>query len=51
MSPLLWYLPFVIMSGACETICRTDQVRTDHRDKDEEACADEQLRLERRGVF
>jgi hypothetical protein len=51
MSPLLWYLPFVIMSGACETIYRTDEVRTDHRDKDEETRADEGLRLERLVAF
>ena len=51
MSPLLWYLPFVIMSGACETIYRTDEVRTDHRDKDEEARTDERLRLKRLAVF
>jgi hypothetical protein len=51
MSPLLWYLPFVIMSGACEIIYRTDEVRTDHRDKDEETRADEGLRLERLVAF
>jgi hypothetical protein len=51
MSPLLWYLPFVIMSGACETIYRTDEVRTDHGDKDEDTSADERLRLKRRAVF
>jgi hypothetical protein len=44
MSPLLWYLPFMIMSGVCETIYRTDEVRTDHRHEDEEARADERLR-------
>jgi hypothetical protein len=51
MSPLLWYLPFVIMSGARETIYPTDEVRTDHRDEDEETRADERLRLERPAVF
>jgi hypothetical protein len=37
MSPLLWYLPFVIMAGTYETIYRTDEVRTDHRDKNQES--------------
>jgi len=35
MSPLLWYLPFMIMTGAYESIYRTDQVRTDHMDEDD----------------
>jgi hypothetical protein len=43
MSPLLWYLPFVIMSGACETIYRTDEVRADHGHEDEDTRVDERL--------
>jgi hypothetical protein len=33
MSPLLWYLPFMIMSGACETIYRTEEARPNHTDE------------------
>jgi hypothetical protein len=47
MSPLLWYLPFMIMSGARETIPRTDEARTDHMDEDDERHADERLRRDR----
>jgi hypothetical protein len=35
MSPLLWYLPFMIMSGACDTIYRTEEERPNHMDEDE----------------
>jgi len=35
MSPLLWYLPLMIMSGACETIYRTEEARSNHMDEDE----------------
>jgi hypothetical protein len=51
MSPLLWYLPFMVMAGACETVYRTDEVRTDRGNEDEEMRADERLRRGRLAMF